>query len=158
MPQLTTAEVEQYRRDIGLEGPVPAGETRSYEGPYPTVLSERNHWTYRQDTADIPEMPTEPVYDVPPVALDPTTQTHLASGGTGSVSVTKTGEGVSDTWTVDKQVEATWVTLVSPPNQVPQSAWPGAVNYTVAANTTGQPRQGFLYINGKTFTVNQGAL
>jgi hypothetical protein len=71
-------------------------------------------------------------------------------GGTGSIDVEVTGEGVSGTWTVEKQAEATWLNVTAP--TTPQTA-SGSVTYNVGATTI--PRVGYLYINGKTFTVDQ---
>lgn len=90
--------------------------------------------------------------DVPPVTITPTSDSLPAFGGSGSIDVTMTGQGTSGTWTVDKDSTATWLTY-SP--TTPQSA-DGTVNYTAAANAGGA-RTANMYINGKTFTVNQSA-
>jgi hypothetical protein len=72
--------------------------------------------------------------DVPPVTLSPTGQSFPTTGGTGTFAVTMTGQGQSNTWTVDfDAVALTWVTVVSPPLHTPQSA-NGTVSYTVAGN------------------------
>jgi hypothetical protein len=89
---------------------------------------------------------------VPPVTLSPTSDT-VAMGGTsaGTFDVTITGPGQSRTWIVTKDASATWLTIVSP--TTPQSV-DGPVNYTVAPNAGGA-RSANMYVNGKTFTVNQ---
>lgn len=113
----------------------------------------------RRDVKALPikkKMHAEPVGptlpDVAEVSIAPLEQNFPATGGTGSVTVTITGEGVDNTWQVDKQVEATWLTLDSPPEDTPQSA-DGTVSYTVAANTGTTELRGSLYINGKTHTA-----
>lgn len=92
-----------------------------------------------------------PVPDVPPVSLNPESATHSAAGESGLISVTITGPGVSGAWTVEKQAEATWLTVVSP---IEPMMTDGAVSYVVEENTD-VARVGYMYINGKTFTVNQ---
>jgi hypothetical protein len=99
-----------------------------------------------------PEEPAEPLPDVPPVTIAPTTASVPASGGTGSIAVTITGEGTSGTWTVDKDATATWLTYTP---TTPQSA-SGTVNYSATANTAAS-RVAHFYINGKTFTLDQAA-
>jgi hypothetical protein len=91
--------------------------------------------------------------DVPPVSLNPTSGTFTAAGGTDRFTVTFTGEGLSGTWIATKDSSATWLTF-SP--QTPQSA-DGDVTYTAAPNTSGAAQVGRIYVNGKTFTVNQDA-
>jgi hypothetical protein len=103
---------------------------------------------------DLLEPEEPPLPDVPPVTINPTDASPTAAGGSGSFDVTMTGPGVSGTWTVDKDAAADWLTVDSP--TTPQTA-DGSVDYTVAANATGSPRSGAIYVNGKTFTVNQGA-
>jgi len=90
------------------------------------------------------------VPDVPPVTISPASGTVPASGGTGTIAVTVTGEGTSGTWTVDKDASATWLTFTP---TTPQTA-SGTVNYTAAANTDAA-RTAHFYINGKTFTLEQ---
>lgn len=102
-----------------------------------------------------PYLPAEPTLpDVPPVTIYPTSATHPAIGESGSFAVDITGEGTSGTWTVDKQAEATWLTVTTPTAPV---AVNGAVYYTVAPNP-GPARTGYMYINGKTYTVFQSTL
>lgn len=148
----TVEEVEAFDLENGRTAPVRPGEYRAYQGPYPTVLSERNHWTHRQETAEFP------AYEVPPVALEPETGTFDAAGGDGSIAVTKTGQGIDDSWMVDQDGGCVaWVTLLSPANHTPITSWPGEVYYTVAENTSGSAREGYFYINGKTHTISQAA-
>ena len=153
---LTVEEVRQYDREIGTAGPLRPGEHRANVSPYRETLDARNFWTSIQDTksAELPELPPEGggLPDVPPVTLDPTGRTHTAPGGNGSIQVTVTGEGVSGTWTVDKQSEATWLHVLVPTE--PQVA-SGGISYSVDPNSTGQSRVGQLYVNGKTFTATQ---
>ena len=96
------------------------------------------------------EHPEVPLPDVPPVTLSPTSADLPAAGAPDSFTVTMTGPGVSNTWTVDKDSEATWLTVTSP--TVPQTE-SGTVSYSVAATTVA--RVAHMYVNGKTFTVTQ---
>lgn len=155
---LNVEEVKEYNRRTGNTGPLRPGEHRAYQGPYPTVLAERNHWTAVQETADIepPELPGGPIPDVPPVTLYPIEHNPPASGGSGSFSVTVTGPGASGTWIVDPEAEATWLHISSPPAHEPQATAGGSVVYSVDPNT-GAARVAHIYVNGKTFTVNQAA-
>lgn len=121
----------------------PNGEVKSVANPEEEAALGAG-WS---DTA-----PTLP--DVPPVTLDPTSATVPAAGGSGTFTVTMTGPGVSNAWTVDKQSEATWLTIVSPTG--PQTV-SGTVSYTAAENTNAA-RTGDMYINGKTFTVDQAGV
>ena len=108
--------------------------------------------TQRSDIPTDAAAPPEPMWDVPPVALSPTSASALAAGSTGSrFDVTITGEGTSGTWTVDKDSTALWLTVVSP--TTPQSV-DGSVTYDVAENL-GVLREAHFYVNGKTFTVTQ---
>ena len=88
---------------------------------------------------------------VPPVTLSPTSASPAIGGGAGSFTVTVTGYGVSGTWFWDKDASAAWLTVTSP--LTPQTA-SGTLNYNVAANG-GVARSANIYVNGKTFTVNQ---
>jgi hypothetical protein len=106
----------------------------------------------RANLTEVPTLPPPPLPDVAEVTIDPLEQSFSSTGGAGSVAVTMTGEGVDNTWRVDKQVEATWLTIDSPPEDTPQSA-DGTVSYTVAANTGITELRGALYINGKTHTA-----
>jgi hypothetical protein len=99
-----------------------------------------------------PTLPPGTLPDVAPVTIDPMEQNFPSTGGTGSVTVTMTGPGVDNTWQVDKQAEATWLTIDSPPEDTPQPA-SGLVSYTVQANTGAAELRGSLYINGKTHTA-----
>jgi len=101
--------------------------------------------------------PTEPppggtLPDVAGVTIAPLEQNFPSTGGTGAVTVTITEPGIDNTWQVDKQSEATWLTIDSPVEDTPQSA-DGTVSYTVAANTGATELRGALYINGKTHTA-----
>jgi Putative binding domain, N-terminal len=91
-----------------------------------------------------------PFPDVPGVSIMPVGVIAPKNGSSGSITVTITSPGVSGTWTVDKDSTADWLTY-SP--MTPQSS-DGTVSYTVAANS-GAERTAHLYINGKTFTVDQ---
>ena len=108
--------------------------------------------TQRSEIPDVVvDAPPEELPDVPPVTISPTSATALAAGETGSFDVTITGEGISGTWTVDKDASALWLTVVSP--TTPQST-DGSVTYDVAENL-GVQRTASMYVNGKTFTVTQ---
>ncbi len=90
--------------------------------------------------------------DVPPVTLNPIQADVLASGFSGSFTVTMTGEGLSGTWIATKDAAADWLNFT--PTE-PQSA-DGTVDYIVAAHT-GPARTAHIYVNGQTFTINQDA-
>jgi hypothetical protein len=92
--------------------------------------------------------------DVPPVTLNPASGIFSAAGGTDQFTVTFSGEGISGTWIATKDSSATWLTF-SP--ETPQSA-NGSVTYAAALNTSGAARVGHIYVNGKTFTVNQDSV
>ena len=102
--------------------------------------------------SEIEEVPSEPMPDVPPVTISPTSDTAAAAGGTGSITVTVTGPGTSGTWTVDRDSTATWLGYTP---LTPQTV-SGTVNWTAAPNV-GEERAANFYINGKTFTVTQAA-
>jgi hypothetical protein len=93
------------------------------------------------------------VFDVMPVTISPTSASPLATGGPFSYHVERAGSGLSNTWTVSKDADATWLNITSPVENVPQSA-EGDVLFTVALNS-GPQRVGHTYTNGKTFTVTQ---
>ena len=80
-------------------------------------------------------------------AIDPTSQSFGASGGTGSVNVT-TQAGCS--WTASSN--ESWITIDSGTS----GTGSGTVNYSVDENT-GSARTGTMTIAGHTFTVTQGA-
>jgi len=68
------------------------------------------------------------------------------AGGTGTVSV-NTQSGCA--WTAVSNVS--WITITGGPTGTGN----GTVNFTVAANTTGNDRNGTLTIAGRTFTVTE---
>jgi hypothetical protein len=103
--------------------------------------------------SEIVEAPSEPLPDVPPVTISPTSDDMGSGSGAGVFAVTMTGPGTSGTWTVDKDGSATWLTY-SP--ITPQST-DGQVSYNVTANT-GPERVAHFYVNGKTFTVTQAGV
>jgi hypothetical protein len=80
------------------------------------------------------------------LGLSPTSQSFMASGGSGSVSVTVPG---SCTWTA--RSNAAWLTITSGGSGTSN----GTVNYSVAANTSGNSRTGILRIGPQTLTVTQ---
>ena len=80
-------------------------------------------------------------------SLAPLSQSFDAAGGTGNVLV-QTSSDCS--WTATSGV--TWISVVSGASGTGN----GTVVYQVQANITGQPRTGFLFIAGQTFTVTQG--
>jgi len=123
----------------------PNGEVRNVANPEEEAALGAG-WS---DTA-----PTLP--DVAPVTLSPESVAVPAAGGAGSFTVTMTGQGVLNSWTVDPESAATWLHLVSPPAHTPQTA-NGTVSYTADENTNAL-RAGHFYINGKTFAVDQAGV
>jgi Zn-dependent metalloprotease len=79
-------------------------------------------------------------------SISPTSRSHTAAGGTGSVTVT-TAAGCS--WTAVSN--ASFITITSGAS----GSGNGTVNYSVAANTGTAARTGTLTIAGLTFTVTQ---
>jgi|SRR5215471_73826 len=88
--------------------------------------------------------------DVPPVMLNPIQADLTPASFSSSFHVTMTGDGLSGTWIATKDSVATWLTF-SP--DTPQSV-DGDVDYSATANL-GAPRTAHIYVNGKTFTINQ---
>jgi len=88
--------------------------------------------------------------DVPPVMLNPIQADLTPASFSSSFAVTMTGEGLSGTWIATKDSTADWLTFTP---TTPQSA-DGDVNYTADANLAA-PRTAHIYVNGKTFTINQ---
>ncbi len=80
------------------------------------------------------------------LTLSSTTQSFAANGGVGAVSVTSLS---SCTWTATSN--ATWLTITSGSS----GAGNGAVNFSVAANTSQNARTGTLTIGAQTFTITQ---
>jgi hypothetical protein len=89
--------------------------------------------------------------DVPPVTLNPTSASLPATAGTGTFTVTITGTGLSNTWTVVPDAAATWLSITAP--TAPQSV-NGPVSYSVTENTNSARTAG-IYVNGKTFSIDQ---
>ncbi|MBI3844937.1 MAG: PD40 domain-containing protein [Planctomycetes bacterium] len=77
--------------------------------------------------------------------ISPTSARFRAAGGTGTIAVTT---GASCTWSA--RSNASWIAL--PTSGATGSA---SVTYTVARNSTAQPRAGTITIAGQTFTVTQ---
>ena len=94
--------------------------------------------------------PDAPVPDVAPVTIDPTSASVAAAGGSGSFSVTIDGAAVDPAWTATKDAVADWLTFTP---DTPQTV-DGDVTYTVTANS-GAARTANIYVNGKTFVINQ---
>lgn len=82
-------------------------------------------------------------------ALNPTSQAFSDAAGAGNIAVTTTSNCF---WRAVSN--ATWITVTAGGDF---TAGNGTVTYTVAANTTPQPRTGTLTIGGQTFTVTQAA-
>jgi hypothetical protein len=78
--------------------------------------------------------------------LNSTSQSFAAEGGTNNVSVTCVS---GCTWNAISN--DAWITITSGINGTGSSV----VNYSVAPNNTGNPRNGTMTIAGQTFTVNQ---
>jgi RHS repeat-associated protein len=86
-------------------------------------------------------------------SLSPSANTGASYGGTassGSVTVT-TSSGCP--WTADNGGNS-WITITSGSS----GNVSGTVNYSVAANTTGSPRQGYMNIAGQSFLVVQSSV
>ena len=81
-------------------------------------------------------------------SLSPTSSSVPAASSTGSVSVTAPG---GCTWNAVSG--ASWITVTSGGS----GSGNGTVGYSVAANTTLNPRSGSITIGGQTFTINQAA-
>ena len=81
--------------------------------------------------------------------IAPTRDAFEAAGGTGRVEVTT---AANCNWTATSN--ATWVTI----NSGSSGSGPGAVNFTVAANTGNNARASTLTIAGRAFTVEQGGV
>ena len=88
--------------------------------------------------------------EVAPVTIDPETADVAAAGGSGTFHVTITGIGLENTWTATKDSSADWRTFTP---DTPQPA-DGDVTYTAAANLD-VARTANIYVNGKTFVINQ---
>lgn len=88
------------------------------------------------------------------VRLEPLSATIPAIGSFGETfSVFITTPGQDPTWMPEKDASATWLTILSP--TVPQTA-DGSVTYQVAPNA-GAARSANIYVNGKTFPIDQEA-
>ena len=86
-------------------------------------------------------------------ALSTTGQSFEASGGTGSVNVTAAPSSCN--WAASVNTSgASWITINSGSN----GSGNGAVNFTVAGNTTAIPRTGTIAIAGKSFVVKQAGI
>jgi hypothetical protein len=79
-------------------------------------------------------------------SLNPTSQNFSASGSTGIVNVTSTGN-----CSYGATSNASWLVI----NGLAYGTAPGTVNFTVAANTGPNQRTGGISIFDKTFTVTQ---
>jgi DNA-binding beta-propeller fold protein YncE len=82
-------------------------------------------------------------------AIAPASASVLASGTTGSVTVTAP---TGCTWTASSSTS--WITITSGSS----GNGNGRVDYTVAANTTTSARSGTLTIAGQTFTLTQAGV
>ncbi len=82
----------------------------------------------------------------PPPMISPTSQSFQTSGGIGAVSVTFPSGCV---WTAVSN--DLWITITAGGSGTGN----GTVSFTVALNTTGNPRSGTMTIAGLTFTVTQ---
>ena len=82
-------------------------------------------------------------------SISPTSTSPTSSGGTGSVSVTA---GTGCNWTANSA--ASWITITAGSSD----SGNGAVNYSVAANTSTSVRMTTMTIAGQTFTVNQAGV
>ncbi len=78
--------------------------------------------------------------------ITPTEASYESSGGSGMVTVSA---GAGCNWTATSN--ASWITVTGGAS----GSGNGAVNYSVAANTTSSLRSGAIIIAGQTFTVSQ---
>lgn len=81
-------------------------------------------------------------------STSPTSLAFAAAGGSGSTAVTTSADCP---WAASSN--ASWIAITAGSN----GSGPGAVTFSVAANTGTAPRTGTLLIAGTTFTVTQGA-
>jgi hypothetical protein len=147
------AIVEHNREELSRTG-TPTGppeQKPTADSPWAYLTPEE-----RERHPELAHVPTTDeiagsIPDVPGVTISPGSANVGAGGGNGTVTVTINSPGASGTWTVDPEASATWLTHTP---TTPQSA-DGSVTWTAAINETGAARVGHLYINGKTFTLNQ---
>jgi Putative binding domain, N-terminal len=85
-----------------------------------------------------------------PVTMTPPSLTALGAGSNGSFTLQTPVNGFAWNATSD----SSWLTITSPA----LSAGAGQVQYSMLANSTGQPRTGKITIAGEVFTVTQNAL
>jgi hypothetical protein len=81
-------------------------------------------------------------------SVSPTSSSVAAAASTGTATVTAPG---GCAWTAVSN--ASWITVTSGAS----GSGNGSVGYSVAANTTVNPRSGSITIGGQTFTINQAA-
>jgi hypothetical protein len=81
--------------------------------------------------------------------LTPSSANISFNGGSGSFNFTSSGCA----WTVSVSSQATWLNVTSPTSGVGD----GAVNFTVAPNTSGAARTATVTVGGQNFTVSQAA-
>jgi hypothetical protein len=152
------------RSDVPPELPVKEGEEPTEEQKARVVREAVNH--YLRTSLRAPDVRAiceafvagidaamgggAPLPDVPGVSISPVGVQVPYMGGGGTIFVVITSPGVSGTWTVTKDASADWLTFTP---TTPQST-DGEVQYTAAAND-GDARSANLYINGKTFAVDQ---
>jgi subtilisin-like proprotein convertase family protein len=80
-----------------------------------------------------------------PTSISQESLSFAAAGGTGSVQVTASG---TCNWQVSANVN--WVQITSA-----QQSGNGTASFTIAANTSGNPRSGIINIGSKTLLINQ---
>jgi hypothetical protein len=152
--------------DRVIEAWLQTNPTEAEPGAYPKLLyninlppvlvhtAEQEHnmgANWRPVNLLLPEPPADP--DVAPVTIDPTSAALPAAAGSGTFSVTIDGPGIDPNWTASKDAAADWLTI-SP--ETPQ-AIDGDVTYTVTENLGGA-RAANVYVNGKTFAINQAGV
>jgi hypothetical protein len=79
--------------------------------------------------------------------LNPSSGSSPSAGGTGSFSVST---GAACSWTAVPS-DNTWITITSGTSGIGS----GTVNYSIAANGTGNARNGTIAINGQIYTITQ---
>jgi hypothetical protein len=82
-------------------------------------------------------------------AINPEARSFTASGGTGTIDVTTTA---GCNWATT--ASAAWITITSGGS----GSGNGTVNYSVAANTGAQSRQGMITVQGRTHTITQAGV
>src|SRR5207245_2037737 len=106
-------------------------------------------WLGNASAASAQACATTPPTPICTYALSPGSASYASAGGSGSVSVTADAGCI---WVATSG--AAWITLPAGST----GSGNGAVNYSVAANTSSSPRSGAITIAGQSFTVSQSGV